>query len=108
MRIDQPIRQHQLRTPAPQKAVPRAANTPEHRAQLAHRLTTRDLWIAAMLHEHRVLTSDQITALAFPSYRSGTQRLRELYLWSVVDRFRPHAPYASESLHQIPVLIPSH
>lgn len=99
MRIDQPTRQHHLRAPAPQKAVPRAANTSEHRAQLAHRLTTRDRWIAAMLHEHRVLTSDQITALAFPSYRSGAQRLRELWLWSLIDRFRPHTRVGSAPLH---------
>lgn len=99
MRIDQPLRQHQLRATAPQRAEARAANTPQHRAQLAHRLTGRDRWIAAMLHEHRVLTSDQITALAFPSFRSGRQRLRELYLWSVVDRFRPHTRVGSAPLH---------
>lgn len=99
MRIDKPLRQHQLRAPAPQRAEARAANSPEHRARLAHRLTTRDLWIAAMLHEHRVLTSDQITALAFPSFRSGRQRLRELYLWAVIDRFRPHATTGSAPMH---------
>jgi hypothetical protein len=99
MRIEQPLRQHQLRATAPQRAEPRAANTPEHRAQLAHRLTARDLWIAAMLHEHRVLTSDHITTLAFPSYRSGRLRLRELWLWSLIDRFRPHTRVGTAPHH---------
>ena len=41
-----------------------------------------------MIHEHRVLTAHQITALAFPSFRSGRMRLRELFQWGVVDRFQ--------------------
>nr|WP_243869393.1 replication-relaxation family protein [Amycolatopsis granulosa] len=41
-----------------------------------------------MLWEHRVLTSHQLTALAFPSFRSGRMRLRELWTWGVVDRFQ--------------------
>ena len=54
-----------------------------------------------MLHEHRVLTSHQITALTFPSFRSGRQRLRELYLWSVVDRFQPFISIGTAPMHYV-------
>ncbi|MCX2948963.1 replication-relaxation family protein [Lentzea sp. NEAU-D7] len=54
-----------------------------------------------MLWEHRVLTSELITSVAFPSYRSGRQRLRELYLWGVVDRFQPFTPVGSAPMHYV-------
>jgi hypothetical protein len=54
-----------------------------------------------MLWEHRVLTSHQITALAFPSFRSGRQRLRELYCWSVVDRFQPFVTLGTAPMHYV-------
>jgi hypothetical protein len=85
--ISQPVPQHVLRGLEPQRPIPRAVNTTEHQARRAGRLTDRDKWILRMLHEHRVLISEQITTLAFPSYRSGRQRLRELWQWSVLDRF---------------------
>lgn len=85
--LSHPTTQQALRGSWPERPTPRAINTTEHQARLAGRLTARDKWIVRMLHEHRVLTSEQITALAFPSYRSGRQRLRELFTWSVVDRF---------------------
>ncbi|MEN8652382.1 replication-relaxation family protein [Streptomyces sp. 21So2-11] len=58
-------------------------------AQLAARLTPRDLWLIRMLHEHKVLTSHHITTLAFTGHRSATRRLRELYFMGVLDSFRP-------------------
>ncbi|MFE6158789.1 replication-relaxation family protein [Streptomyces sp. NPDC056486] len=58
-------------------------------ARLATRLTPRDLWLIEMLHEHKVLTSHHITALAFTGHRTANRRLRELYLLGVVDSFRP-------------------
>lgn len=102
-----------LTSPTPQRALRelrpfrlaeragRAANTVAHQAALSWRLTDRDRWIARMVHEHRVLTSHQITAMAFPSFRSGRQRLRELYLWSVLDRFQPHAPSGTAAQHYV-------
>ncbi|MGQ0573847.1 MAG: replication-relaxation family protein [Pseudonocardia sp.] len=93
--------QRALRSAAPGQATSRCANTADHQARLAWRLTPRDRWIIRMLHEHRVLTSTQITALAFPSYRSGTQRLRELYLWSVIDRFQPFASVGTAPMHYV-------
>lgn len=80
---------------------PRAANSPDHRATLARRLTPRDTWLLRMLHEHRVLTSTQITTCAFPSARSARQRLRELYLWSVLDRFQPATALGSAPMHYV-------
>ncbi|MEU2862642.1 replication-relaxation family protein [Streptomyces mirabilis] len=58
-------------------------------AQLATRLTPRDLWLVEMLHEHKVLTSHHITDLAFTGHRTANRRLRELYFTGVVDSFRP-------------------
>ena len=44
-----------------------------------------------MLHEHRVLTTTQITQLAFGTTRAATARLLTLYQLRAVDRFRPLA-----------------
>lgn len=58
-------------------------------AALATRLTPRDLWLVDMLHEHKVLTSHHITALAFSGHRTANRRVRELYFLGVLDSFRP-------------------
>ena len=99
--ITNPTRQRVLRGHQPTRPTPRAVNSAEHRAVLAARLTDRDRWIIRMLHEHRVLTSHQITALAFPSYRSARQRLRELFCWSVLDRFQPFISVGTAPLHYV-------
>jgi hypothetical protein len=99
--ISDPARQHTLRHPRPRYDAPRAANTTDHQAALAGRLTARDRWILHMLHEHRVLTTHHLTALAFPSPRAARLRLRELYLWSVLDRFHPHTPTGSAPGHYV-------
>ncbi|GAA1291763.1 replication-relaxation family protein [Saccharothrix xinjiangensis] len=99
--ITNPTRQRALRGHKPTRPTPRAANTAEHQAVLAWRLTPRDKWIARMLWEHRVLTAHQITALAFPSFRSGRQRLRELYTWGVIDRFQPFVTVGTAPMHYV-------
>ena len=99
--ITNPTRQRVLRGHQPTRPTPRAVNSAEHRAVLAARLTDRDRWIIRMLHEHRVLTSHQITALAFPSSRSARQRLRELFCWSVLDRFQPFISVGTAPLHYV-------
>jgi hypothetical protein len=99
--ITNPTRQRTLRGHRPARPTPRTANSPDHQATLAARLTPRDRWIIRMLHEHRVLTSNQITALAFPSFRSGRQRLHELYCWSVLDRFQPFITLGSAPMHYV-------
>ncbi|MEU5259766.1 replication-relaxation family protein [Amycolatopsis sp. NPDC021455] len=94
-------RQHQLRQHLPGRTAARAASSVEHQAALAARLTPRDKWLLAMLHEHRVLTSAQIEDAAFPSGRSTRQRLRELYLWRAVSRFQPFRQLGSAPMHYV-------
>lgn len=94
------IDQHRLRG-AGRTAVTMAANTAEHQARLARRLTPRDRWIAAMVHEHRVLTTTQLQRLAFPSQRSAEQRLLELHRWAVLGRFRPRVDVATLPWHYV-------
>ncbi|MFE4868202.1 replication-relaxation family protein [Streptomyces sp. NPDC056682] len=65
------------------------ARTRTDLAHLATRLTSRDVWLIEMLHEHKVLTSHHITALAFTGHRTANRRLRELYFLGVLDSFRP-------------------
>lgn len=99
--ITNPTRQRALRGHKAPRPTPRAANTADHQAMLASRLTPRDRWIIRMLHEHRVLTSHQITALAFPSFRSGRMRMRELFQWRVVDRFQPFVTRGTAPMHYV-------
>lgn len=77
------------------------ANTVEHQAALAYRLTERDRWLLRMVFEHRVLHAGQISAVAFPSANSARQRLRELHHWSVLDRFRPRAAEGTAAQHYV-------
>jgi hypothetical protein len=99
--ISNPTPQRQLRGHMPQRPTPRAATTGEHHAQLAGRLTARDRWLARMLHEHRVLTTQQIVDLAFPAVRSANHRLLELYKWRVVDRFQPFVHTGTAPMHYV-------
>ncbi|MBB2505972.1 MULTISPECIES: replication-relaxation family protein [Amycolatopsis] len=94
-------RQHTLRGHLPGRHTARAASSVEHQAMLASRLTTRDKWLLALLHEHRVLTTSQIQDAAFPSGRSARQRLRDLYLWRAVSRFQPFQQLGSAPMHYV-------
>jgi hypothetical protein len=67
-------------------------------ADLASRLTDRDRRLCRLLWEHRVLTSHQLTQLAFGHLDTAEDRLRTLTRLQVLDRFRPRrdtgsAPY---------------
>ena len=76
----------------------RPAVTPDLLAGLAGKLTARDRWLLGMLAEHRVLTTTQITALAFRGARRQTERrLAGLWAWRCIDRFRPHTPRGAGS-----------
>ena len=89
-----------LRRPVhPDHASGRLARSPGLLAALAARLTTRDRWLLRMLHEHRVLTTTQITWLAFGTGRAATARLLTLYQLRAIDRFRPLTPARSAPLH---------
>lgn len=68
-------------------------------AAVAGRLTGRDRWLLEMLHEHRVLTTTQITDLAFGTTRAATARMLTLHRYQLVDRFRPLAPAGSAPWH---------
>jgi hypothetical protein len=85
--------------PGRPRAGGRLARSPQLAADLAARLTARDRWLLRMLHEHRVLTTGQVTQLAFGTTRAATARLTVLYQYRAVDRFRPLAPAGSSPLH---------
>jgi hypothetical protein len=87
--------------PGQPRTAGRLARGPELTAALAARLTARDRWLLRMLHEHRVLTTTQITQLAFGTTRAATARLTTLYQLRAIDRFRPLAPSGSAPLHFI-------
>ncbi|KPM50622.1 hypothetical protein ACG83_39500 [Frankia sp. R43] len=57
---------------------------------VAGRMTSRDRWMLAMLYEHRVLTSHQLTRLAFRGDRMARMRLTTLHRLQAVDRMRPY------------------
>jgi hypothetical protein len=83
----------------PDRAGGRLTRSPGLLAALAARLTARDRWLLRMLHEHRVLTTTHITALAFGTTRAATARLLALYQLRAIDRFRPLAAAGSAPLH---------
>ncbi|MFE7313118.1 replication-relaxation family protein [Streptomyces sp. NPDC057555] len=68
-------------------------------AALSHILTNRDIWLARMLHEHRVLTTHQIARVAYPSLRTAQRRLRALHEHAVLDSFRPLTQTGSAPEH---------
>ncbi|OBA53671.1 hypothetical protein A5789_23545 [Nocardia sp. 852002-51101_SCH5132738] len=70
-------------------------------ASLAGILTARDRWLLGMLYEHRVLTTTQISALAFDATRRATRRLLKLYEAGVIDRFRPRRLVGTAPWHWI-------
>lgn len=94
-------RQHALRGHLTGRHTARAAGSVEHQAMLAARLTRRDKWLLALLHEHRVLTTAQIQDAAFPSGRSARQRVRDLYLWRAISRFQPFQQLGSAPMHYV-------
>ena len=76
----------------------RAVSAP---AAVARRITPRDRWIIRMLHEHTVLTTDQLARLGFASLRTAQQRLQLLHRLDVLDRFQPYRPTGSAPLHHL-------
>jgi len=70
-------------------------------ADLAERLTPRDAEILDAVWEHRVLTTDQLAAIFFPSIHRARHRLLALHELRALDRFRPWAPTGSRPWHWI-------
>ncbi|MBA9003083.1 replication-relaxation family protein [Thermomonospora cellulosilytica] len=75
--------------------------SPELIADLAYRLTDRDRQLLELVWEHRVLTTDQITAVFFPSPSRARQRLAELRGLSVLLRFQPWTPIGTRPQHWV-------
>ncbi|MBV7706501.1 replication-relaxation family protein [Nocardia nova] len=97
MLITRPDRQADLRAPRTvQTGLPVADSL-----RLVARLTERDRWILRMLHEHRVLTTNQLAALAFPTRNLARRRLATLHRERVVDRFRPFTISGSAPWHWV-------
>ncbi|MFD4559070.1 replication-relaxation family protein [Streptomyces sp. NPDC058469] len=99
--ITNPTPQRSLRGHQPQRLSLRHATTSGHLARLAASLTDRDRWLARMLYEHRVLTTHQITEMAWPSVRAANMRLLRLYQWRVIDRFQPYLTYGTAPMHYV-------
>ena len=70
-------------------------------AELAGRLTERDRHLCRLLSEHRVLTSHQLTQLAFGHLDTAEDRLRTLTSLGVLDRFRPRRDTGSAPYHYV-------
>jgi hypothetical protein len=70
-------------------------------AALAGRLTDRDRHLCRLLLEHRVLTSHQLTQLAFEHLDTAEDRLRTLTHLQVLDRFRPRRDTGSAPYHYV-------
>ena len=92
-------------TPTTVTSRPRASSYPTRGDSLPYllfRTTPRDRWILSMLGEHRTLTAEQITALAFNTLRSANRRLAALTALHLTDRFRagPYG-YGAQPYHYI-------
>ncbi len=69
---------------------------------LLFRTTPRDRWLLAMIAEHRVLTAEHITALAYGTLRSANRRLAALTRLKLVERFRRNPDrHGTEPYHYI-------
>ena len=64
-------------------------------------LTERDQLICLDLHEHRVLTTEQIYELHFSSIQRARSRLLHLHELGVIWRTRPHTRFGSLPWHYI-------
>jgi hypothetical protein len=54
-----------------------------------------------MLYEHKVLTTQQIVELCYPSMRAANHRLLDLFKWRVVDRFQPFVTTGTAPMHYV-------
>jgi hypothetical protein len=76
-------------------------STADRLAAVAGRLTDRDRRLCQLLWEHRVLTTAQLTQLAFPSANAAEHRLAILHRLGLVDRFRPRHTPGSAPYHYV-------
>jgi hypothetical protein len=64
-------------------------------------LTGRDRELVRLVAVHRVLTTDQLAALAFGSVITARHRLAVLVRIRLLRRFRPHPPEGSAPWHYV-------
>jgi len=64
-------------------------------------VTERDRWLVRLVAEHRVLTTDQLTALGFGNITTARHRLALLTGLKVLRRFRPHPETGSAPWHYL-------
>ena len=69
--------------------------------RVASSITQRDQLICIDLHEHRVLTTEQLYELHFSSIQRARSRLLHLYELGVLWRTRPHTQHGSLPWHYI-------
>ncbi|GAA0475682.1 hypothetical protein Aca07nite_84650 [Actinoplanes capillaceus] len=70
-------------------------------ASISPRLEPRDYVLAHLLHQHRTLTTEQITAMLFTSPRTCRNRLNVLRRLGWIDWFQPIQPGARLPVHWI-------
>ena len=90
------------------RTTPRAKGNAEQLAVLARRLTDRDRRLCRLVWEHRVLTTEHLTSLCFPSRHAATHRLLALTRLGVLDRFRPFRATGSAPLHYVLAEVGAH
>ncbi|MFB4269150.1 replication-relaxation family protein [Nonomuraea sp. GTA35] len=75
--------------------------TPTVMASLATQLTSRDRHLLRLIWTHKVLTSHQITRIAFNDATTARHRLVKLHHLGVLHRFRPKPPTGSAPWHYV-------
>jgi hypothetical protein len=68
-------------------------------AVVAGHLTDRDRELVCLVARHRVLTTDQLAALAFGKITTARHRLAVLVRLGLLRRFRPHLQTGSAPWH---------
>ena len=94
--MDTPTRLHSTR---PHGRPARSAALPRDPLAVLGCLTLRDRHLLDLLDEHQVLTTSQLTRLAFPSRTMAQRRLLRLTQLGVLDRFRWHQQVGSQDWH---------
>ena len=94
------------RTPRTRPPVlPRRERLHDSLREISWRLETRDHVLAQLLHEHRTLTTSQITAILFASPRTCRNRLGVLRTFDFVDWFIPVRHGVRLPAHWVPGLL---
>ena len=68
---------------------------------VAGHLTDRDRELVRLVARHRVLTTDQLAALAFGNITTARHRLAVLVRLGLLRRFRPHLQTGSAPWHHV-------